>query len=75
VYVSVRGGGLAGRHVWICYRCRVFPCIGVWVVRFGEGVWVGGLRQVFESGEQSFASVERLAHKQVMKSTTGSREC
>jgi hypothetical protein len=25
-------------------------------VRFGEGVWVGGLRQVFESGEQSFAS-------------------
>ena len=48
-------------------------------MRFGEDVWVGGLRQVFESGEQSFASkmhecIERLAHKRVMSATTGSRE-
>ena len=34
------GTGLAGGHLWICYRCRVFSCMGVWVVRFGEGVWV-----------------------------------
>jgi hypothetical protein len=34
------GRGLAGGHLWICYRCRVFSCMGLWVVHFGEGVWV-----------------------------------